>query len=213
MRQRFLRACAISLAITVLAALIASFTPWSAVGALLAPGIFASAFVFPQGVHSDSFYTYLLLTGILNAFVLVWPILLLWGWIAPSRQTSSNRVVKGVNVGSKSSQTGVTTMAAPSPAKTAHVFTASRWTRGNRIFPTRIEVGPDHVVRVRRKLFGRTEESIAISKVASVQITTALIWSDIRIDSSGGTDPIVSHGHSKGDAVRIRELIEQFQKA
>jgi hypothetical protein len=61
-------------------------------------------------------------------------------------------------------------------------------------------------------LFGRTEESIAISKVASVQITTGVIWSDIRIDSSGGTDPIVSHGHSKSDAVRIRELIEQFQK-
>jgi hypothetical protein len=175
--------------------------------------MFAAAIVFPQGVHSGSAYTYLLLAGILNVFVLVWPILLLWGWIAPSRQTSSGSVVKGVNVGGKSSKTGVTTMAAPSPAKTAHVFSASRWTRGNRIFPTRIEVGPDHVVRIRRKLFGRTEESIAISKVASVQITTALIWSDIRIDSSGGTDPIVSHGHSKGDAVRIRELIEQFQKA
>jgi len=104
-------------------------------------------------------------------------------------------------------------MAVPSPAKNPHVFKASRWTRGNRIFPTIIEVGPDHVVRIRRKLFGRTEESIAISKVASVQITTGMIWSDIRIDSSGGTDPIVSHGHSKSDAIRIRELIEQFQKS
>lgn len=103
-------------------------------------------------------------------------------------------------------------MAAPSPTKNSHVFTASRWTRGNRIFPTIIGVGPDHVVRVRRKLFGQTEESVAISKVASVQITTGLIWSDIRIDSSGGTDPIISHGHSKSDAIRIRELIEQFQK-
>ena len=104
-------------------------------------------------------------------------------------------------------------MSTPPLAKTTHAFTASRWTRGNRIFPTIIGVGPDHVVRVRRKLFGRTEESIAISKVASVQISTGLMWSDIRIDSSGGTDPIVSHGHSKRDAIRIRELIEQFQKA
>lgn len=104
-------------------------------------------------------------------------------------------------------------MAVPSQAKTPQVFTASRWTRGNRIFPTIIGVGPDHVVRIRRKLFGRTEESIAISKVASVQITTGLMWSDIRIDSSGGTDPIVSRGHSKKDAIRIRGLIEQFQKA
>lgn len=99
------------------------------------------------------------------------------------------------------------------PANTVHAFAASRWTRGNRIFPTIIAVGPEHVVRIRRKLFGRTEESIAISKVASVQISTGLMWSDIRIDSSGGTDPIVSHGHSKKDAIRIRELIEQFQKA
>lgn len=103
-------------------------------------------------------------------------------------------------------------MIAPSPAKNSHVFQASRWTRGNLFFPTIIEVGPDHVVRIRRRLFGRTEESIAISKVASVQITTRLIFSDISIDSSGGTDPIVSHGHSKRDAIRIRELIEQFQK-
>src|SRR5215468_9127320 len=103
-------------------------------------------------------------------------------------------------------------MSARSLSKTSQIFTASRWTRCNRIFPTCRGVGPDHVVRIRRKLFGRTEESIAISKVASVQITTGLIWSDIRIDSSGGTDPILSHGHSKADAIRIRELIEQFQK-
>ena len=103
-------------------------------------------------------------------------------------------------------------MVVPSPAKNSHVFQASRWTRGNLFFPTIIGVGPDHVVRIRRRLFGRTEESIAISKVASVQITTRLIFSDIRIDSSGGTDPILSHGHSKRDAIRIRELIEQFQK-
>lgn len=101
-------------------------------------------------------------------------------------------------------------MAAPGNAR--QVFSASRWTRGNFFFPTRIEVGPDHVLRIRRRLFGQTEESIAISKVASVQISTGLIWSDIRIDSSGGTDPIVSHGHRKADAIRIRALIEQFQK-
>ena len=153
----------------------------------------------------------MVLAGVLNVFIVIWPILLLWSWIGNSRQTSST--VKGIDVGRKSSQSGVTIMTAPSPAKTSHVFAASRWTRGNRIFPTRIAVGPDHVVRIRRKFFGRTEESIAIAKVASVQITTGLLWSDIRIDSSGGTDPIVSHGHSKADAVRIRGLVEQFQKA
>jgi len=92
------------------------------------------------------------------------------------------------------------------------VFTASRWTSGNLIFPTRLEVGPQHVVRVKPRLFGRSEESIAIPRVASVQINTGIFWSNIRIDSSGGTNPIFSHGHTKEDARRIRELIEGFQQ-
>ncbi len=90
-------------------------------------------------------------------------------------------------------------------------FTASRWTRGNLFFPTRIVVSPLHVSRVKPRLFSKTEESIAISQVASVQIQTGIIWSRISIDSTGGTDPITSHGHRKRDALRIRELIETYQ--
>ena len=91
-------------------------------------------------------------------------------------------------------------------------FAASRWTAGNRVFPTRIVVTPEHVLRIKPKMFGQTEESIAIDKVASVQISTGVMWSEIRIDSSGGTNPITSHGHSKKDAQRIRDLIEKYQK-
>ena len=90
-------------------------------------------------------------------------------------------------------------------------FTASRMTRGNLFFPTRIVVSPLHVSRVKPRLFGNTEESIAISQVASVAISTGVIWSEIRIESTGGTDPISSRGHRKRDAVRIRELIETYQ--
>src|SRR5215467_15405638 len=90
-------------------------------------------------------------------------------------------------------------------------FTASRWTRGNLFFPTRIVVTPLHVSRIKPRLFGNTEESIAILQVAPVQIATGIIWSEIRIESTGGTDPITSHGHRKHDAMRIRELIEGYQ--
>ncbi len=90
-------------------------------------------------------------------------------------------------------------------------FIASRWTRGNHLFPTRIVVNSLHVSRVKARLFGNTEESIAVSQVASVQISTGIFWSEIRIESTGGSDPIVSHGHRKSDALRIRELIESFQ--
>jgi hypothetical protein len=105
----------------------------------------------------------------------------------------------------------MTTSPQPQPAAGGETFTASRWTRGNLFFPTRIVVSPLHVSRVKPRLFSKTEESIAISQVASVQIQTGIIWSRISIDSTGGTDPITSHGHRKRDALRIRELIETYQ--
>src|SRR5439155_10606404 len=93
----------------------------------------------------------------------------------------------------------------------AETFAASRWTRGNLFFPARIPVTPQHVSRVKPRLFGSSEESIAIGKVASVQISTGIISSQIRIDSSGGSGPSTSHGHRKADAQRIRDLIEAYQ--
>ena len=98
----------------------------------------------------------------------------------------------------------------PNPAADES-FTASRWTQGNLWFPTRIVVNSLRVSRVKRRLFGSNEESISISQVASVKISTGIFWSDILIESTGGTDPIVSHGHRKADALRIRDLVEGFQ--
>ena len=90
-------------------------------------------------------------------------------------------------------------------------FQASRWTRGNFLFPTIIEVNDKAVSRRKRSWFSQDEISMSISKVASVHIKTGMIWSEILIESSGGTDPLTSHGHSKSDALRIKELIENTQ--
>ena len=95
-----------------------------------------------------------------------------------------------------------------SPAET---FSASRWTQGNFFFPTKLVVSPQRVIRTKARLFGSNEESIPISKVASVHISTGVFWSEIVIESTGGTDPITSHGHRKRDAQRIRDLIEIYQ--
>lgn len=103
--------------------------------------------------------------------------------------------------------------AGPNTNASEETFSASRWTRGNLWFPTHIAVSPLRVSRVKRRLFGRSEESISISQVASVKISTGVFWSDIVIESSGGTDPITSHGHRKTDALRIRDLVEGFQTA
>jgi hypothetical protein len=102
---------------------------------------------------------------------------------------------------------------AASPVASDETFSASRWTRGNLWFPTRIVVNPLRVSRVKKRLFGSNEESISIGQVASVKISTGIFWSDILIESSGGTDPIASHGHRKADALRIRDLVEGFQAA
>jgi hypothetical protein len=103
------------------------------------------------------------------------------------------------------------TPASPTPTASDESFSASRWTQGNLWFPTRIVVSPLRVSRVKKRLFGSNEESISISQVASVKISTGIFWSDIRIESTGGTDPILSHGHRKADALRIRDLVEGFQ--
>jgi hypothetical protein len=99
----------------------------------------------------------------------------------------------------------------PMDSSPAETFTASRWTQGNFFFPTKLVVSPQRVIRTKSKLFGSNEESIPISKVASVHISTGVFWSEIVIESTGGSDPITSHGHRKAEAKRIRDLIESYQ--
>ena len=90
-------------------------------------------------------------------------------------------------------------------------FHTSRWTKGNHLFSTVIEVTDTAVVRRKRSWFTVNEISIHLSKVASVRIDTGLLWADILVESTGGSDPLTSHGHSKADARRIKELIEGAQ--
>jgi hypothetical protein len=101
--------------------------------------------------------------------------------------------------------------ASPIDPSTSESFSASRWTQGNFFFPTRLVISPQRVARIKSRLFGSNEESIAMSKIASVHISTGVFWAEIVIESTGGTDPITSHGHRKADAHRIRDLIEKYQ--
>jgi hypothetical protein len=103
------------------------------------------------------------------------------------------------------------TQPTPTAEPQAEAFTASRWTQGNFLFPTRLVISPLRVSRVKSRWFGSNDESIAMSKIASVHISTGVLWAEIRIESTGGTDPITSHGHRKKDAQRIRDLIESYQ--
>jgi hypothetical protein len=50
-----------------------------------------------------------------------------------------------------------------------------------------------------------------MAHVSSVGIDTNMFFSDVLIETSGGTSPIRCHGHRKRDAVRMKALIEQYQ--
>lgn len=97
------------------------------------------------------------------------------------------------------------------PFASGTVFRASRMSQGNRLFPTQVQVTPSAVIHYTPQWIGRREHSIHVAHVSSVTIDTNLLFSDVSIETSGGTSPVVCHGHSKRDAVEMKRLIEQYQ--
>jgi hypothetical protein len=97
------------------------------------------------------------------------------------------------------------------PFAPGDVFRASRFSDGNRLFPTQVLITPSTVLQYTPRWIGRHEESIHIAHIASVKINTGMLLSDVLIETSGGASPIRCHGHHKRDAVRIKDLIERHQ--
>ena len=93
------------------------------------------------------------------------------------------------------------------------VFRASRLSEGNFWFPTQVRITPTSVVHVTPQLVGRQEHSIHMAHVASVSVHTHLLFSDVLIETTGGTSTVRCHGHRKRDALRIKQLIEEYQTA
>jgi hypothetical protein len=92
-----------------------------------------------------------------------------------------------------------------------HVFRARRISQGNRLFPSQVIITPTSITLYKPQWIGRIEQSIHPAHVASIKIDTNILFSDVLIETSGGEHPVVCHGHSKSDAVRMKELIEQLQ--
>ena len=99
------------------------------------------------------------------------------------------------------------------PFAPGHVFRASRLSPGNRVFPTQVLITPTSVVHHTPQWIGKRQHSIHIAHVASVSIDTHLVFSDVYIETTGGTAPIACRGHRKGDAVAMKQLIEEYQTA
>jgi hypothetical protein len=92
-----------------------------------------------------------------------------------------------------------------------HVFRASRLSRGNRLLPAQVSITEDSITLYQPQWIGRIENSIHIAHVSSIKIDTNLIFSDVLIETTGGHHPIVCHGHTKGDAVKIKQIVERLQ--
>jgi hypothetical protein len=97
------------------------------------------------------------------------------------------------------------------PFATGDVFRASRVSAGNRLFPTQVLITPTSVVQFTPQWIGKQEETIHMAHVSSVKIDTGILFSDVLIETSGGSHPIRCYGHRKGDAVRMKALIERYQ--
>ena len=97
------------------------------------------------------------------------------------------------------------------PFAKGDVFRASRFSAGNRLFPTQVAISPTSVVHYTPEWFGRLEHSMHMAHVASVRIDTNLMFSDVYIETTGGASPIKCHGHRKADALRMKALIERYQ--
>jgi hypothetical protein len=97
------------------------------------------------------------------------------------------------------------------PIAGEHVFRASRWSRGNHLFPTQVAITPTSVTHYTPQWIGRREHSIHMAHVASVEIDTNLFFSNVVIETSGGSDPVRCHGHRKRDAIEMKHLIDKFQ--
>jgi hypothetical protein len=94
-----------------------------------------------------------------------------------------------------------------------HVFRASRWSRGNHLFPAQVAVTPTEVVQFVPSWVARREHTIHMAHIASVDISTNLFFSNVVIETSGGSDPVRCHGHRKRDALEMKRLINEYQSA
>lgn len=92
-----------------------------------------------------------------------------------------------------------------------HVFRASRFSRGNFLFPTQVAVTPASVVQYTPEMFGGREQSLHLAHVASVMVDRNLFFADVVIESSGGASPVRCRGHRKAHALEIKRLIEHYQ--
>jgi hypothetical protein len=91
------------------------------------------------------------------------------------------------------------------------VYQSSRLTSGNLLFPATLSVQPDGLHYEKRGIFRSSEEVINFRQIASVRVSNGILFSTLRIETSGGSQPVEMRGLWKNDAKVIRDSIQKLQ--
>ena len=90
-------------------------------------------------------------------------------------------------------------------------YASSRLTSGNFLFPDQVTVAEDGIHFIKRRLVGSDEEIISYGKIASVKLNSGILFADITIETTGGSQPVFINGLMKGAAQEIKEAIRFYQ--
>jgi len=90
-------------------------------------------------------------------------------------------------------------------------YTSSRLTKNNILFPDQVSIADDGIHFLKRKLLGSSEEVISYNQIASIKITSGVLFANIWIETAGGSQTVFINGLSKNEAQEIKEAIRQRQ--
>ena len=86
------------------------------------------------------------------------------------------------------------------------VFTASRVTDGNALFPDKIIINDEYVIYCKSRVIGRKDVKIRHEAIGCVTLNKHLVFADVIIETRGG-QVITAHGFMRSDAEEIVSLI------
>ena len=90
-------------------------------------------------------------------------------------------------------------------------YKSNRLTSGNSLFPDEVTVADDGIHFIKRRLLGSDEEIITYGKIASVKLNSGVLFADLTIETTGGSQPIFINGLAKNDAQEIKDAIRYYQ--
>jgi len=91
------------------------------------------------------------------------------------------------------------------------VFTASRFTKGNFWFPQEVTLTETDITFKKKKVIGSEEKTLSYAQIASVVLSTGMMYADVLIESSGGNQ-IQMTGFTNADAMKMKEILDEGRR-